>query len=106
MRMQARQVEYAISAAPPGKSPPVYPCNSRSDASSDACRYAACLLYWYKSTNTDAMEGCPARLVLPSGAQFACFTGTKVQTLTQCGNADTDLPDTYACALLEPVMEP
>jgi hypothetical protein len=75
MRMQARQVDYAIRAPPPGKSPPVYPpCNSRSDASSDACRYSVYLLYWYKSTNTDAIGGCPARLALASGAQVACFS--------------------------------
>ncbi len=29
------------------------------------------------------VEGCPAHLALASGAQFACFTGTKVQILTQ-----------------------
>ena len=37
------------------------------------------LLYWYKSTTTDAEAGllrCPA-------SSFCCFTGTKVQILTQ-----------------------
>jgi hypothetical protein len=32
------------------------------------------VLYWYKSTNTDAEE---------AGGRHACFTGTKVQILTQ-----------------------
>ena len=53
-RMQARQVEYAIRVAP-GKSPTVYHSNSRSEASSDACRYSVCLLYWCKSSNIDAV---------------------------------------------------
>ena len=35
------------------------------------------VLYWYKSTNTDA----------ECAASFACFTGTKVQTLTLNGCA-------------------
>ncbi len=43
-----------------------------------ASRYLLYLLYWYKSTKTDACS----KLELP-GADFTCFTGTKVQTLTQ-----------------------
>jgi hypothetical protein len=35
------------------------------------------LFYWYKSTNTDAAAARTA------GTQFTCFTGTKVQFLTQ-----------------------
>jgi acyl-CoA reductase-like NAD-dependent aldehyde dehydrogenase len=44
------------------------------------------LLYWYISTDSDA-EGAAARAAWHSGGdpalQFSCFTGTKVQILTQ-----------------------
>jgi hypothetical protein len=44
------------------------------------------LLYWYKSTNTDA-EGVSGLAQVARrcrfGTQFTCFTGTKVQILTQ-----------------------
>jgi hypothetical protein len=58
-------------------------------------RYSVYLLYWYKSTNTDAA----ARRRLPrtfncGGTQFTCFTGTKVQILTQ--QALQALPAEYA----------
>jgi hypothetical protein len=45
-------------------------CTSTSRRS---CRCSVYLLYWYKSTNTDA----------DAGAQFTCFTSTKVRILTQ-----------------------
>jgi hypothetical protein len=44
------------------------------------------LLYWYKSTNADApllLHLPPARFSRSCCSQFACFTGTKVQILTQ-----------------------
>jgi hypothetical protein len=44
-------------------------------------RYSVCLLYWYTSTNTDA-EG-PSAHHTCLGTQFTCFTGTKVQIMTQ-----------------------
>ena len=44
------------------------------------------LLYWYKSTNTDRplnqQRRAPPR-ACNTGAQFTCFTSTKVQILTQ-----------------------
>jgi hypothetical protein len=40
-------------------------------------RYSVYLLYWYKSTHTDAARGGAA-----TGTQFTSFTGTKVQILT------------------------
>jgi hypothetical protein len=41
-------------------------------------RYSVYLLYWYKSTGADAyLSRASGR-----GAQFSCFTGTKVQVLT------------------------
>jgi hypothetical protein len=65
------------------------------------------LLYWYKSTNTDA-EGAAAAsnaraiqdmsatyftrsqwLAVATGTQFSCFTGTKVQILTLRGGLRT-----------------
>ena len=76
-----------------------------SSATVAASRYSAYLLYWYKSTNTDA-EGAADR-VLPAaqdafqsgcarlfardahaqthdkGSQITCFTGKKLQILTQ-----------------------
>ncbi len=59
----------------------------------DLKRYSVCLLYWYKSTNTDADSRSPKKKSAPTppppgrrvkdlGTQFACFTGTKVQILT------------------------
>ena len=45
------------------------------------CRCSVYLLYRYNSTNTDA-EGAFSVRRLP-GTQFTCFTGTKVQILTQ-----------------------
>jgi hypothetical protein len=46
-------------------------------------RYSVYLLYWYKSTNSDAAA---AVAFLPNGAflasEFTCFAGTKVQILT------------------------
>ncbi len=52
------------------------------------------MLFWYKSTNTDAevaqrlrneggVFGMPVPAVVEQGTQFTCFTGTKVQILTQ-----------------------
>ena len=44
-------------------------------------REAFYLLYSYKSINTDVKRRCAAAR-LACGAQFTCFTGTKVQILT------------------------
>jgi hypothetical protein len=69
----------------------------------DYLRYSRCLLCWYQSANTDAAtcrrvgqgeefevlvqatlsSGEPIEgVVVEAGAQFTCFTGTKVQMLT------------------------
>ncbi len=58
-------------------------------------QHSVCLLYWYKSANTDAREppplayqqtlslGQPKSIDMAAlGSQFTCFTGTKVQILT------------------------
>jgi hypothetical protein len=49
-------------------------------------RYSVYLLYWYKSTNTDTESSDKPNITYCNrlwGHQFTCFTGTKVQTLTQ-----------------------
>ncbi len=51
------------------------------DAALAFARYALYLLYWYKSTNTDAMWRC-VRLMPPSPSLGMHFTGTRVQILT------------------------
>ena len=43
-------------------------------------RFSLYLLYWYESANTDAASFCWRSA---AGAQFTCFTGAKVQILTQ-----------------------
>ncbi len=43
-------------------------------------RYSVYLLYWYKSANTDATSFCWRSA---AGTHFTCFTGTRVQILTQ-----------------------
>jgi hypothetical protein len=40
------------------------------------------LLYWYQSTNISAL-GEAIKVTAPLGTHFTCFTGTKVQILTQ-----------------------
>ena len=51
-------------------------------------RCSVCLLYWYKSTNTGAARrvnilGVWTAVCDSAVTQFTCFTGTKVQVLTQ-----------------------
>ena len=41
-----------------------------------ARRYSVCLLYWYKSTNTDAAGGAAARSALDSAQRAAAAIGT------------------------------
>ena len=43
-------------------------------------RYSVYLLYWYESANTDATSFCWRSA---AGTHFTCFTGTRVQILTQ-----------------------
>ncbi len=45
-------------------------------------RYAVYLLYWYKSTDTNAAAAAAAAGALTRMSQFTCFTSTKVQILT------------------------
>ena len=58
------------------------------------------LLYWYKITNTDAATGAALSAKLlelhphtlrftTQGTRFTCFTGTKVQILTQLSHIHT-----------------
>ena len=49
------------------------------------------MLYWYQSTNTDAVAGLSAPA--QAGAQITCVTGTKVQLLTQERYAGVDVVD-------------
>jgi hypothetical protein len=53
------------------------------------------LLYWHKSTNTDAEAGiCRSRV--KAQTQFTCFTGTRVQILTQKLAGQTRIMDLVA----------
>ena len=52
-------------------------CTPRDRAPRPFSRYSILLLYWYKSTNTDAKTRRLRGLCL--GTHFSCFTGTKVQ---------------------------
>ena len=57
------------------------------------CRHSVCLLYWNISTSTDAATAAAAAAATAevvsgsdaaaTGTQFTCFTGIKVQILTQ-----------------------
>jgi hypothetical protein len=60
------------------------------------------LLYWHKSTHTDAAVELLALLhaSLGAGTQFTCFTGTKVQILAQrssCLRSSTPLSAHSGC---------
>jgi hypothetical protein len=49
------------------------------------------MLYWYKSTTTDA-KGAARSPRAARGTPFTCFTGTKVQLLTQKALLDRRAP--------------
>jgi hypothetical protein len=82
---------------------PHTPCRCNFEELSTIVASALYLLYWYKSTNTDAagthftcymqmqLRGAvndrripPAPQALAAGTHFTCYTGTRVQILTYC----------------------
>jgi hypothetical protein len=63
-------------------------------------RYSVYLLYWYKSTNSDAAT-CRVASAPLSGTQFTSFLGTKVQILTQKALASTAAGDGLGEVLLD-----